>query len=54
MAPGVKDVDGEVKRGDEVVVLQKKKLFGVGVATMNGSDMKKLNYGEAIKTRHHA
>jgi len=53
-APGIKDCDENIRIGDEVVVLQKKKVFGVGVATMNGSDMKKLNYGEAIKTRHHA
>ena len=35
-----------------IVVLQKGKLSGVGVALMNGKEMKELNHGEAVKIRH--
>jgi archaeosine synthase len=52
-APGLKDCDKNIRIGDEVVVLRNKKLCGVGVAMMNGEEMKQVNYGEAIKVRHH-
>ncbi len=51
-APGVKDADEKIRIGDEVVVLKKGVICGVGVAQMNGKEMKELRHGEAIKTRH--
>ena len=53
-APGVKESDENIRVGDEVIVLQKGKLQGVGVAMMNGEEMKELSHGEAIKIRHKA
>lgn len=52
-APGLKDCDKDIRIGDEVAVLRNKKLCGVGVALMNGEEMKQSNHGEAIKIRHH-
>ena len=51
-APGVKDADNEIRIGDEVVVTRNKKLCAVGVAQMNGEEMKEVKKGEAIKIRH--
>lgn len=51
-APGVKDADELIREGDEVCILQSKKLCAVGVAKMNGNEMKKSTHGEAIKVRH--
>ena len=51
-APGVKDADEKIRIGDEVVVIKKGLMCGVGVAQMNGKEMKDLNHGEAVKTRH--
>ena len=51
-APGVKDADNEIRIGDEVVVTRNKKLCAVGVAQMNGEEMKEVKQGEAIKIRH--
>ncbi len=51
-APGVKDTDEKVRIGDEVVVTKKGTVCGVGVAQMNGKEMKELNHGEAVKIRH--
>ena len=53
-APGVKESDENIRVGDEVIVLQKGKLQGIGVAMMNGEEMKELSHGEAIKIRHKA
>ena len=52
-APGLKNCDESIRIGDEVIVLRKKELVGVGVAMMNGEEMKKANYGETVKIRHH-
>ncbi|RLF34999.1 MAG: hypothetical protein DRM99_05490 [Thermoplasmata archaeon] len=52
-APGVKDADPDIRPGDEVVILQNKKTYAVGVAMMNGEEMKKTLKGIAVKTRHH-
>jgi archaeosine synthase len=52
-APGVKDADESIRIGDEVVVKRYGKVVGVGVALMNGSEMKKSRHGEAVKMRHH-
>ena len=51
-APGVKKADKEIRIGDEVLVVQNKKLVGVGVAEMNYFDMLESKYGEAVKIRH--
>ncbi len=51
-APGVKDADEKIRIGDEIVVTKKGTLCGVGVAQMNGKEMKELRHGEAVKIRH--
>ena len=51
-ATGVKDADEKIRIGDEVVVTKKGTLCGVGVAQMNGKEMKELRHGEAVKIRH--
>ena len=51
-APGVKNADEAIRIGDEVIVLRNKKLCAVGVAMMNGNEMKESLHGEAVKTRH--
>ena len=51
-APGVKDVHDGIRVGDEVIVIRKDKLCAVGVAQMNGDEMKKSSHGEAVKVRH--
>jgi archaeosine synthase len=52
-APGIIDADDSIRIGDEVLVKKKESLCGVGVALMNGNEMKELEYGEAVKIRHH-
>jgi len=51
-APGIKNTDETIRIADEVVVLRNKKLCAVGVAIMNGREMKESLHGEAVKTRH--
>lgn len=51
-APGILDADDDIRKGDEVVILQDKTLKAVGVAMMNGEEMKKRYHGEAVKVRH--
>jgi len=51
-SPGVNDADKQIRIGDEVIVKSKEKLLAVGVAQINGEDMKTSNYGEAVKVRH--
>jgi len=51
-APGIKNVDSEIRIGDEVIVIKNNKLVAVGVAQMNGEEMKESNHGEAVKVRH--
>ena len=53
LSPGVKKANPEIRTGDEVLIVKNKKLYGVGVAAMNGRTMKLSNYGEAVKVRHH-
>ena len=53
LAPGVKDADEAIRIGDEVVVKQHEKVAGVGVALMNGREMKESKHGEAVNVRHH-
>ena len=51
-APGVEDADKSIRIGDEVVILRNNKLCAVGVAQMNGDEMKESSHGETIKIRH--
>jgi len=51
-APGVKNADGTIRIGDEVIVIKNNKLAAVGVAQMNGEEMKNSLHGEAVKVRH--
>ena len=51
-APGIKDADETIRISDEVVIIKNKKIFAVGVALMNGKEMKESLHGEAVKTRH--
>ena len=51
-APGVKDADESIRIGDEVISLRNNKICAVGVAQMNGREMKESNRGEAVKNRH--
>ena len=51
-APGVKDADESIRIGDEVIVLKNSRTCGVGVAQMNGNEMKETKRGEAVKIRH--
>ena len=52
LAPGVKDADDGIRVGDEVIVIKNYIFCAVGVAQMNGEEMKKSSYGEAVKVRH--
>ncbi|UCF12835.1 MAG: DUF5591 domain-containing protein [Thermoplasmatales archaeon] len=51
-APGIKDADESIRIGDEVIVLKNNTTCGVGVAQMNGIEMKETKRGEAVKIRH--
>jgi archaeosine synthase len=52
-APGIKDADEAIRIGDDVIVRQQGRLSAVGVALMNGTEMKQSRHGEAVKVRHH-
>jgi len=52
LAPGIKDADSDIRIGEEVIVIKNKKLIAIGVAQMNGEEMKESNHGEAVKVRH--
>ena len=55
-AVGVKRASEEIRPGDEVVVLRKGELAGVGVAVMSGPEMmerRKGLRGAAVELRHH-
>lgn len=51
-APGVKNTDKKIRKGDDVIVLKNNKLAGVGVSQMSGQEMINSNYGEVVKIRH--
>jgi len=51
-APGIKDADEAIRTGDEALIIKKNKLCAVGVAMMNGNEMKESMHGEAVKIRH--
>ena len=51
-APGVIVTDKKIRIGDEVIVKRKNQQVAVGVAQMNGEEMNKSSYGEAVRVRH--
>jgi len=53
LAPGVEDADEAIRIGDEVIVRRQGRVVGVGVAVMNGREMKESEHGEAVNVRHH-
>lgn len=52
LAPGVKNADKAIRIGEEVLVFKNRALCAVGVAQMNGKEMKESSKGEAVKIRH--
>lgn len=52
LAPGILSSDSDIRRGDDVIVIQGDSYLGVGVATMNGEEMIRRSYGEAVNMRH--
>jgi len=52
LSPGIISANENIRKGDEVLIFRKKSLIGVGAACMNGTDMIKLSFGEAVKIRH--
>jgi archaeosine synthase len=51
-AVGVEEANPGIRAGDEVLVIRKDKLVGVGVAAMCGEEMKDSRKGEAVRIRH--
>ena len=52
LAPGIIDCDDEILEGNQVVVVnEQNEVIGVGVAKINGKDMKKRSRGLAVKIR---
>lgn len=52
LAPGIISCDPDIRRGDDVIVIQGDSYLGVGLANMNGSEMMSRSYGEAVNMRH--
>ncbi|MEF8873167.1 MAG: DUF5591 domain-containing protein [Candidatus Thermoplasmatota archaeon] len=52
-AVGVKKADHEIRPEDEVLVLHKDELRGVGPASMLGKEMEDAERGEAVRLRHY-
>ena len=53
-ATGVIDANSEIRIGDDVIVLHKEELRGVGTAFMSYKEMIESNRGIAVKMRHSA
>jgi archaeosine synthase len=53
MAVGVMDADPEIRIEDEVVVIHKTEVRGVGKAAMSVPEMVESSRGVAVKVRHH-
>jgi archaeosine synthase len=51
-APGVIDSAPEILPRDEVVIIRKGEVVGVGKAVMNGEEMKNAEKGVAVRVRH--
>jgi len=52
MAPGIVDADEEISKGDQVWICDEKnkKPLAIGIAEINGIDMKNKNDGKAVNT----
>jgi PUA domain protein len=55
MAPGVVDADPDIQKDDLVWICDEKhrKPLAVGVAVMNGEDMRTMKTGKAVKNLHY-
>jgi archaeosine synthase len=51
-APGVLDADPNIVPRDEVVILNKGEVVGVGKAVLSGEEMVKASQGVAVRVRH--
>lgn len=51
-AVGVNDADSNIRIGDDVVIVRKGDVIGVGVAQMGPDEMIESNRGEAVRMRH--
>lgn len=51
-AVGVTGADDRIRAGDEVAIVRKGELEGVGVAAMSGTEMVGSKRGEAVRIRH--
>jgi archaeosine synthase alpha-subunit len=51
-APGVVDAHPKIIPKDEVVIIRKGEVIGVGKAIMNGKEMKRGEKGVAVRVRH--
>jgi archaeosine synthase len=51
-APGILDADTSIIPKDEVVILRKDEVVGVGKAVLSGEEMKKATKGVGVKVRH--
>ncbi len=51
-AVGVNDADPNIRIGDDVVIVRKGDVVGVGVAQMDPDEMIESNRGEAVRVRH--
>lgn len=51
-AVGVEKADPLIRAGDEVLIVRKGELEGVGVAAMSGPEMEAVRRGEAVRVRH--
>jgi len=56
MAPGIVDVDEEIKEGDFVFVVEEEygRPLAIGIALLDGKTMKEKKKGKAVKVIHHA
>ena len=55
MAPGIIDADKNIKENDQVWICEERhhKPLAVGIALMNGEEMKKNSQGKAVKIIHY-
>lgn len=51
---GIVNADGSIRSGDEVVAVHQGTVRGVGVALVGADELRGLDSGPGIKTRHHA
>ena len=49
---GVEKADERIRPGDEVIVVHKDKVVGVGRAALNGTEMMRAGKGLAVALRH--